>query len=69
MRRRFSGYRRRVVALSLGPAAARHIVASETFEFRLVAGGSSINDIVFAFDETLNKVLKKGVVWTMSRLR
>lgn len=48
---------------------ARIIIASETFESRLAAGGSGINEIVFAFDETLNKVLKKSVVWTMSRLR
>ena len=47
---------------------ARIIVASENFEARLPAGGATITDIVFAFDESLNKVLKKSVSWTMRRL-
>lgn len=48
---------------------ARVIVASETFEARLTAGGPTMHDIIFAFDETLNKVLKKSVIWTMRQLR
>ncbi|MBT3629536.1 MAG: hypothetical protein HOA58_14590 [Rhodospirillaceae bacterium] len=48
---------------------ARIIVASETFEARLTAGGTTMTDIVYAFDETLNKVLKKSVTWTMRRLQ
>lgn len=48
---------------------ARAIIASETFEARYAAGGSVMKDIVIAFDETLNKVLKKSVIWTMSQIR
>ncbi len=48
---------------------ARVIVASETFEARFISGGTTMTDIVFAFDETLNKVLKKSVTWTMRRLQ
>lgn len=48
---------------------ARIIVASETFEARLISGGATMTDIVYAFDETLNKVLKKSVTWTMRRLQ
>ena len=48
---------------------ARIIVASETFEARLTAGGTTMTDVVYAFDETLNKVLKKSVTWTMRRLQ
>ena len=48
---------------------ARVIVASQNFEARLTSGGAAMIDIIFAFDETLNKVLKKSVVWTMHRLR
>ena len=48
---------------------ARTIIASETFEARYAAAGSTMKDVVFAFDETLNKVLKKSVIWTMSQIR
>ncbi|MEE8172809.1 MAG: ABC-type transport auxiliary lipoprotein family protein [Alphaproteobacteria bacterium] len=48
---------------------ARVIIASETFEARRAAGGSTMTDVIVAFDDTLNKVLKKTVIWTMSRLR
>lgn len=48
---------------------ARTIIASETFEARYAVGGPAMKDVVVAFDETLNKVLKKSVVWTMGRLR
>jgi len=48
---------------------ARAIVASQTFEARFAAGGSAMKDIVVAFDETLNKVLKKSVIWTLSQIR
>ncbi|MDP7343523.1 MAG: ABC-type transport auxiliary lipoprotein family protein [Alphaproteobacteria bacterium] len=48
---------------------ARIIVASQTFEARHAAAGSTMKDVVFAFDDSLNKVLKKSVVWTMNRLR
>lgn len=48
---------------------ARTIIASETFEARYAAGGTAMKDIVIAFDDTLNKVLKKSVIWTMGRLR
>lgn len=48
---------------------ARAIIASETFEARYAAAGLKMKDVVFAFDETLNKVLKKSVIWTMSQIR
>ena len=47
---------------------ARTIIASETFEARYAAGGTARKDTVIAFDDTLNKVLKKSVIWTMGRL-
>jgi cholesterol transport system auxiliary component len=48
---------------------ARTIIASQTFEARYAVGGPTMKDIVMAFDDTLNKVLKKSVLWTMDRLR
>jgi cholesterol transport system auxiliary component len=48
---------------------ARVIVASRTFEARYAAAGTRMDDVILAFDDTLNKVLKKTVVWTMSQLR
>jgi cholesterol transport system auxiliary component len=48
---------------------ARIIVASQTFEARYAAAGTRMNDVILAFDDSLNKVLKKAVVWTMMRLR
>jgi len=48
---------------------ARTIIASETFEAHYAVGGPAMMDIVVAFDDTLNKMLKKSVLWTMGRLR
>jgi cholesterol transport system auxiliary component len=47
---------------------ARVIVASQTFESRFPAAGQSMTDVVHAFDEALNKVLKKTVTWTMNQI-
>lgn len=43
----------------------RMIVASESFEQRTKAAGRSMTDVVSAFDEALNKVLKRTVEWTL----
>ena len=48
---------------------ARVIVASETFQYRLPAAGPTMTEIIFAFDEALNKVLKKTITWTMHQIR
>ena len=48
---------------------ARVIVASETFQYRLPAAGPTMTEIIFAFDEALNKVLKKSITWTMHQIR
>ena len=37
----------------------RVIIASQTFESRYAAGGQKMGDIIFAFEDALNKVLKK----------
>ena len=47
----------------------RTIIASETFEARYAAGGTAMKDTIIAFDDTLNKVLKKSVICMMGRLR
>lgn len=43
----------------------RMIVASETFEQRTKAEGRGMTQVVSAFDESLNKVLKRAVEWTL----
>ena len=47
----------------------RSLTMQAAFEARYAAAGSTMKDVVFAFDETLNKVLKKSVIWTMSQIR
>ncbi len=43
----------------------RVIVAAESFETNLPAGGTAMQDIVTTFDEALGKVLKRVVLWAM----
>jgi cholesterol transport system auxiliary component len=43
----------------------RDIVASESFEIAVPAGGTAINDIILAFDDALGKVIRRTVEWTM----
>jgi cholesterol transport system auxiliary component len=44
----------------------RRIIASETFERKLPAASGKLADIVGAFDETLGKVLKQIVIFTLT---
>jgi cholesterol transport system auxiliary component len=46
----------------------RRIVASETREAKVLAGGGKITDIVAAFDDALGRVLKEIVAFTMTTL-
>ena len=41
------------------------IIASKTFTRTMPANGSSMKDIIYTFDETLGKVLRRVVEWTM----
>jgi cholesterol transport system auxiliary component len=42
------------------------IVASRNFEHRIEANGTKIEDVIEAFDEALNKVLRQIVEWTLT---
>ncbi len=46
----------------------RVIVAADSFEAIVPAGGTAMPDIVGAFDEALGKVLKRAVLWTMPKV-
>ncbi|MEL0020507.1 MAG: ABC-type transport auxiliary lipoprotein family protein [Rickettsiales bacterium] len=43
----------------------REIIASETFERKIVAESNTMEAIIGAFDESLGKVLKAIVIWTL----
>ena len=43
----------------------RKIIASKTFEGKFTAAQNSMEAIIGAFDESLGKVLKSMVVWTL----
>ncbi len=43
----------------------REIIASENFEATVEAGGTSMREIIGAFDEALGKVLRGVVEWTL----
>jgi len=43
----------------------RRIVASRTFERKMAASGGKLVDVVNAFDDTLGKVLKEIVIFTL----
>jgi cholesterol transport system auxiliary component len=43
----------------------REIIAAESFDAEIASTGTSINEIVVAFDEALGKVLKRIVHWAM----
>jgi len=43
----------------------RQIVASRTFERKVLAESTSMRDVVKAFDKALGKVLKRIVEWTL----
>jgi cholesterol transport system auxiliary component len=45
----------------------RQIVGSQTFEYLLPAPGPSMEEIVAGFDETLGKILKRMVGWTLKK--
>lgn len=45
----------------------RQIVGSQTFEYRLPAPGPSMEEVVAGFDETLGKILKRMVGWTLTK--
>jgi cholesterol transport system auxiliary component len=44
----------------------RRIIASETHEAKIPAGGTKLTDIVAAFDDALGQVLKEIVIFTLS---
>ncbi len=46
----------------------RDIIASQTFQARVVASSGEIDDVIEAFDESLGKVLKRVVEWTILRV-
>jgi cholesterol transport system auxiliary component len=46
----------------------RRIVASDTREAKVPAGGGKITDIVAAFDDALGRVLKEIVAFTLTTL-
>ena len=43
----------------------QEIIASENFERVVDAKGSTVNDVVLAFDDALGKVLRRVVEWTL----
>jgi cholesterol transport system auxiliary component len=43
----------------------QQIIASNNFERVVEAKGSSVNDVVLAFDDALGKVLRRVVEWTL----
>lgn len=45
----------------------RQIVGSQTFEYLLPAPGPSMEQVVAGFDETLGKILKRMVSWTLKK--
>ena len=43
----------------------QEIIASQNFERVVDAKGSTVNDVVLAFDDALGKVLRRVVEWTL----
>ena len=43
----------------------REIIASENFEATTAAAGTSMSDVIAAFDEALGKVLRRVVEWSL----
>jgi cholesterol transport system auxiliary component len=46
----------------------REIVATNRFSSKAKAGGAKLDKIIAAFDESLGRVLKKTVVWTIREI-
>ena len=48
---------------------SREIIASQTFQARITAKSGNLDDVIQAFDESLGKVLKRIVEWTIKEVR
>lgn len=57
------------VNLKLVKQPRREIVASETFEAEVVATGTTMDEIIRAFDDALGKVLRHAVIWTLETMQ
>jgi cholesterol transport system auxiliary component len=45
----------------------REIIASENFDARVTAEGTGMEQVIFAFDEALGKVIRRTVEWSLRR--